>query len=119
MSFQDKFQTQVGSLDKELSKYPQLQKLEAQSGIPKVYAVLGAVGAYLFFIFMNWGGSLLSNLAGVVLPTYYSLVAIESRGGQDDTKMLTYWVVYGFMTITEYWSNTILYWIRKCLVDLN
>lgn len=60
---------------------------------------------------MNWGGQLLSNLAGVALPTYYSLMAIETTGSADDTRLLTYWVVYGTMTIFEYWSNTILYWI--------
>ena len=60
---------------------------------------------------MNWGGQLLSNLAGVALPTYYSLQAIETTGGADDTRMLTYWVVYGFITVVEYWSNVILYWV--------
>jgi receptor expression-enhancing protein 5/6 len=60
---------------------------------------------------MNWGGQLLSNLAGVALPTYYSLVAIETAGGKDDTKMLTYWSIYGMLTVVEYWSNTILYWV--------
>ena len=60
---------------------------------------------------MNWGGQLLSNIAGVALPTYYSLIAIETKGSADDTRMLTYWVVYGFMTVIEYWSNTLLYWV--------
>ena len=111
MSFQDKFQTQVSNLDRELSKFPQLQRLEQQLGVPKVYAVGGLGLLYVFFVFMNWGGQLLSNLAGVALPTYYSLQAIETRGGADDTKMLTYWVVYGFFTVVEYWSTTILYWL--------
>ncbi|BFZ57342.1 ER membrane protein DP1/Yop1 [Savitreella phatthalungensis] len=111
MSFQDKFQAHVSNLDKELSKFPQLQRLEQRSGVPKVYAILGVGLLYIFFIFMNWGGQLLSNLAGVALPTYYSLRAIETAGGADDTKMLTYWVVYGLLTIVEYWSNTILYWM--------
>lgn len=79
--------------------------------MPKVYVILGAVGLYVFFIAMNWGGSLLSNLAGVVLPTYYSLQAIETTGTKDDTRLLTYWVSYGILTIIEYWSNTILYFV--------
>lgn len=111
MSFQDKFQAQVSNLDKELSKFPQLQRLEQQVGVPKVYAVLGVGVLYIFFVFMNWGGQLLSNLAGVALPTYYSLQAIETPGGKDDTKMLTYWSVYGMLTVVEYWSTTILYWL--------
>lgn len=79
--------------------------------MPKVYAIAGVTSLYVFFIFMNWGGSLLSNLAGVVLPTYFSLVAIETTGTKDDTRLLTYWVVYGVLTVIEFWSNTILYWI--------
>ena len=45
---------------------------------------------------------------------YESIRAIESAGTADDTQWLTYWVVFGFFNLIEYWSRTILYWLRKC-----
>jgi len=43
---------------------------------------------------------------------YESMKAIESVGTADDTQWLTYWVVFGFFGVIEYWSRTILYWLR-------
>jgi len=45
-------------------------------GAPKVYAVLGLGFIYFFPIFLNYGGQLLANLAGFLIPGYYSLNAL-------------------------------------------
>ncbi|KAK9466855.1 TB2/DP1, HVA22 family-domain-containing protein [Lipomyces arxii] len=113
MSYQDQAFAAISSLDKELSKYPLLQKFEAQTGVPKSYGVLGAVGSYLFLIFLNIGGigELLANVAGLVVPGYYSLIALESPTPTDDTQYLTYWVVFSFFSVIEFWSRAILYWV--------
>ena len=62
---------------------------------------------------MNFGGigQLLSNIAGFVIPCYYSLVALKTTTKDDDTKLLTYWVVFAFINVIEFWSNTILYYV--------
>ena len=64
-------------------------------------------------VFLNFGGigQLLSNLAGFALPGYLSLKALKTRTSTDDTKLLTYWVVFAALQIVEFWSKTILYWI--------
>lgn len=40
-------------------------------------------------IFFNIGGQLLTNIAGFVIPGYYSLEALFSVGKSDDTQWLT------------------------------
>ncbi|CEL09952.1 Putative Protein yop1 [Aspergillus calidoustus] len=100
-SFQDRAQHTIAQLDKELSKYPVLNNLERQTSVPKVYVVLGLGGIYTFLVFFNIAGELLVNLAGFVLPTYYSLNALFTAGKADDTQWLTYWVVYAFFTVVE------------------
>ncbi|KAL5003138.1 protein yop1 [Aspergillus recurvatus] len=100
-SFQDRAQHTIAQLDKELSKYPVLNNLERQTSVPKVYVVLGLGGIYTFLVFFNVAGQLLVNLAGFILPTYYSLDALFSAGKADDTQWLTYWVVYAFFTVVE------------------
>ncbi|RDW78781.1 putative membrane biogenesis protein (Yop1) [Aspergillus mulundensis] len=100
-SFQDRAQHTIAQLDKELSKYPVLNNLERQTSVPKVYVILGLGGIYTFLVFFNIAGQLLVNLAGFLLPTYYSLDALFSAGKADDTQWLTYWVVYAFFTVIE------------------
>jgi len=110
MSIQDKAQSYVSELDRQLGQYPQMNNLEKQTGVPKVYVVLALGVVYFLFIFLNIGAPLLSNLVGFIYPAYESFKAIESTGTQDDTQWLTYWVVFASFQIVEYFSRTILYW---------
>ncbi|KAK4203710.1 TB2/DP1, HVA22 family-domain-containing protein [Triangularia verruculosa] len=107
---QDKAQQYVGQLDKELAKYPVLINLEKQTGVPKAYAVLGSVALYFFLILLNLGGQLLTNIAGFVIPGYYSLGALFSHNKDDDTQWLTYWVVFSFFTVLESLIS-VVYWV--------
>ncbi|KAI1008096.1 hypothetical protein K3495_g136 [Podosphaera aphanis] len=108
-TIQDKVQIYISRIDKELSKYPTINNLEKQTSVPKVYAFIGVIATYFAFIFFNLGGQLLTNLAGFVIPSYYSLEALLSVGKSDDTQWLTYWVVYAFLTVFES-AISAVYW---------
>lgn len=86
---------------------------EQQTGLPRLYAVLGFAVVYFVIIFLNIGGvgQLLLNIAGFVIPGYFSLVALETTGKDDDSQLLTYWVVFAFLNVIEFWSRAILYWV--------
>lgn len=90
-----------------------MDQFEAQTKLPRSYGVLGAVGFYFFLIFLNVGGigQLLSNISGFVIPGYLSLQALETAGAKDDTQLLTYWVVFSFLNVLEFWSKALLYWV--------
>jgi len=106
---QDRVQHYVSQLDKELSKYPALNNLERQTSVPKAYAVLGLGALYFFLIVFNLGGQLLTNIAGFIIPGYYSLNALFTANKADDTQWLTYWVVFSFFTVIESLVN-VVYW---------
>ncbi|KAJ4991686.1 membrane biogenesis protein yop1 [Stagonosporopsis vannaccii] len=109
MSIQERAQAHLSQLDKELSKYPALNNFEKQSSVPKVYAVLGLAGLYFFLIFFNIAGEFLVNIAGFVIPAYYSLNALFTASKVDDTQWLTYWVVFAFLTVFES-AVSAVYW---------
>lgn len=90
-----------------------LTQFEQQTKLPRSYAVLGGAAVYILLVFLNFGGigQLLSNLAGFLVPGYYSLKALKSKTKDDDTKLLTYWVVFAALQIVEFWSSAILYWV--------
>jgi hypothetical protein len=54
--------------DKELSKYPQIIKLEQYTNVPKTYMAAGVVGLVFLLIFFDVWGQLLSNLIGWLYP---------------------------------------------------
>jgi len=109
MSAQDRVQQYVSQLDKELSKYPALNNIEKQTSVPKVYGVLGLASLYFFLIVFNLGGQLLTNLAGFVIPAYYSMNALFTVNKADDTQWLTYWVVFALFTVIESLIS-VVYW---------
>ncbi|KAK6465598.1 TB2/DP1, HVA22 family-domain-containing protein [Scheffersomyces coipomensis] len=103
----------LADIDHRTSGNTVLHQFEAQTGLPRSYAVLGFVAVYFVLIFLNVGGvgQLLSNIAGFVVPGYYSLLALSTVSKNDDTQLLTYWVVFAFLNVIEFWSKAILYWI--------
>ncbi|RFU35899.1 hypothetical protein B7463_g441, partial [Scytalidium lignicola] len=109
MSLQDKAQAHINQIDRELSKYPALNSFEKQTAVPKVYAFLGVIATYFFLIFFNIGGQFLTNIAGFIIPGYYSLEALFSPNKSDDTQWLTYWVVFAFLSVFES-AVSAVYW---------
>ena len=106
---QDRVQHYIGQLDRELSKYPALNNLEKTTSVPKAYAVIGVVTLYFFLIVFNLGGQLLTNIAGFLIPAYYSLGALFTANKADDTQWLTYWVVFSLFTVIESLIS-VVYW---------
>jgi hypothetical protein len=75
--------------DEQLGKYSYLNEFEKQTGVSKVYVVLGLGAMYFFLVFFNVAAEFLVNTIGFIIPAYYSLNALFTAGTADDTQWLT------------------------------
>lgn len=54
-----------------------------------------------------------------MIPTINSVKALKTKGDHsDDQYWLSYWIIFGFLNIIEFWSSAILYlvpfyWVLK------
>jgi len=83
------------------------------------YFLCVTVSCVVYLIF-GYAAQLLCNAISVAYPAYISIRAIESSDKIDDTKWLTYWVLYATFSIIEFFSlfltNFIpFYFLLKCI----
>lgn len=97
---------------------PYFEKAEKVTGVKRIYlaqALLGILGLYLI---VGRAAQFVCNLIGFVYPAYKSLVALETSNKEDDSKWLTYWVVFAAFSVAEFFSDILmswfpLYWLAK------
>ena len=70
--------------------------IERISSLPKAYAIIGLASLYIFLVIFILSGQLLTNIAGFVIPGYYSLEALLTPGKGD-----TPWLIVSSTSICD------------------
>lgn len=70
----------------------------------KKTVISGGVAACALYLIFGYAAQLLCNVISIVYPAYISIKAIESKDKVDDTKWLTYWVLYAVFSTVEFFS---------------
>lgn len=113
------------SLDEQLHKKGIVSNLleiaESKTKISRVNLVYGFVAIVVLYLIFGYGTSFLASFIGFVYPAYRSIKALETLDKEDDTKWLTYWVVFSAVSVLESFTDIFFYWIPlysliKCAV---
>uniref|UniRef100_A0A6M2E4M7 Receptor expression-enhancing protein n=1 Tax=Amblyomma tuberculatum TaxID=48802 RepID=A0A6M2E4M7_9ACAR len=94
--------------------------IQSKSGVKRAYILLGVAGFFALYMIFGYFAQLLCNLVGFAIPAYASMRAIESTTKEDDTKWLTYWVVFACFSVVDFFADNILryfpfYWLVKII----
>eukprot|EP01039_Chlorochromonas_danica_P010539 gene10539-11676_t len=78
-----------------------VEKIAEKLNIEKSLVVVAGV-LTPFFLLLLWGnGNFAVDLVGYVYPLYASIKAIESPEKDDDTLLLTYWLIFTLFKVVE------------------
>jgi receptor expression-enhancing protein 5/6 len=70
--------------------------------------LLGIIGGLLIFIVFGLGAQFFTTLVAILYPSWQSFKALESKGSDDDKTWLTYWCVFGALTLVDEFAGFLL-----------
>ena len=87
-----------------------LKLIVDKTGIQGKYIMI-ALGVSLLFTIIGFLDKYITCLVGILLPTFFSIKAIESKEEDDDKLWLTYWTIYAVFSFLDLFAG----WILKIL----
>merc|ERR1711935_357330 len=88
-----------------------LTKLERKTGVDRIM-ILGVVSAVLVVsLVVGFAAELVCGVIGFIYPAYQSILALNQKSNEIEKRWLTYWVVFSFFHVIEFFSDHLVWWL--------
>jgi receptor expression-enhancing protein 5/6 len=88
-----------------------IKQAEDMTGLDRKQLASYGLYAGIGLVVLGIGNVYITTLIGVVYPVLASILALNSKGSDDDQQWLTYWVCYGVFSIIDQFAGIILSFI--------
>merc|ERR1719228_506362 len=88
-----------------------LAKAEARTGLDRVLLAGLTITAIVFWLCLGYGAELVCGVIGFIYPAYQSVKALHQAGREIEKRWLTYWVVFAFFHVLEFFSDHLVWWL--------
>jgi len=101
----------IESYELEETAILRMIKQSAGDDFKATHFALIVIATIVLGMWAKLGSNVLVFLFGFIYPAYQSIKAISSKGTDDDTQWLTYWVVFSGFTVIEFGLDIILHYL--------
>ena len=97
-----------------------LAQMERLTGLDRFLISGLGVTFVTFWLCLGYGAQLVCGVIGFIYPAWESIKALHTAGRNEEKRWLTYWVVFAFFHVLEFFSDHLvwwlpLYWLAKTL----
>jgi len=85
--------------------------VEKKTGANKNLTFGLLVALALVSLVVGYAAQLLSGLIGFLYPAYHSIRALHEEQKKEQIRWLTYWVVFSFFHVLEFFSDHLVWWL--------
>jgi receptor expression-enhancing protein 5/6 len=108
----DKVNDVVAKLEEMGNGVPQIVELSKKTGVRVGHICLGAAVIIPLLILIFFGATIVAVAVTVLYPGFKSIEALETKDDdEDDKKWLSYWIIFGLITLADQFFWFILEWI--------
>eukprot|EP00091_Calanus_sinicus_P007938 TRINITY_DN1931_c0_g1_i4.p1 TRINITY_DN1931_c0_g1~~TRINITY_DN1931_c0_g1_i4.p1 ORF type:complete len:205 (+),score=68.47 TRINITY_DN1931_c0_g1_i4:175-789(+) len=88
-----------------------LAKAEKKTGLDRLLLCGLGVTFITFWLCLGYGAELVCGVIGFLYPAYESVKALHESGREIEKRWLTYWVVFAFFHVLEFFSDHLVWWV--------
>eukprot|EP00092_Neocalanus_flemingeri_P011590 GFUD01012491.1.p1 GENE.GFUD01012491.1~~GFUD01012491.1.p1 ORF type:complete len:231 (-),score=77.61 GFUD01012491.1:171-863(-) len=84
---------------------------ERRTGLDRIILVGVILAVSFLSLVIGFGAGLLSRVVGFLYPAYESVKALHFKEKDKEKRWLTYWVVFSFFHVLEFFSDHLVWWV--------
>merc|ERR1711970_1313765 len=88
-----------------------LAKAEKKTGMGRMLLLGLSITFLTFWLVLGYGAGLVCGVIGFLYPAYESVKALHDAGHDKEKRWLTYWVVFAFFHVLEFFSDHLVWWV--------